>query len=556
VTRSEPPAGRPQAAAGFASFAVTTKVISGLGSLRCLPAEIARLGGKRIAVVADRGVAGAGVLNPVTGRLPAGTTATEILVDADPDIRTAELAAASAREAGCDLVLAVGGGSALGAAKAVAIGLANEAPIGTYEGTDRVTRRPAPTVAIPTTAGSGSEVSKVLVLHEPGRDTEVIIRVDGGEPCVAILDATMLRGLPRAPMLFAGLDALSHSTEAQWARGRTWLTAALGHSAAATIMDTLPIAVDGAVTGANKRGANDAVLQRLLEASCAANMACGNSGLTLVHALSGAPAVRVPHGQQNGILLPYVARFNEAVCDPAVRAQAGRLNDLYDALDFTPGYDAAALPERAAEAMVRAASSHPFRPNNPRASSDADLYALLASAGVPRKPSPLPPREAPDALRPPVRMIWERRTRIIRAHSGPTIAWTQCYGRSIVTLPPATRDTHRQSWSPAFFCRSLRKTSRWSSSPSQPSTGTAHRPHSPRRQSYMTSAPAASSASTAVWSAATVATIPRRGTRTMKARVVSVPPLPKVSKRSECAARPAASQVCWVSCSRLSGPHT
>ena len=97
----------------------------------------------------------------------------------------------------------------------------------------------------------------------------------------------------------------------------SWLTAALGQAAAQAIIGVLPAVAAGADSGANGSGDNDESLQRLIEASCAANMACGNSGLTLVHALSTAPSVRLPHGLKNGILLPHVARFNEEVSAPA-----------------------------------------------------------------------------------------------------------------------------------------------------------------------------------------------------------------------------------------------
>ena len=102
--------------------------------------------------------------------------------------------------------------------KATAIRLTNDGRIDIYQGVNQVPAPPVPTVAIPTTAGSGSEVSKVLVLHEPGRKDELVVRADGCEPRVAILDGTVLRRLPRDPLLHAGLDALSHAMEAQWAR--------------------------------------------------------------------------------------------------------------------------------------------------------------------------------------------------------------------------------------------------------------------------------------------------------------------------------------------------
>lgn len=364
------------------SFSLPTRVLSGLGSLAALPEEIDRLGGRRIAIVADEGVAAAGLLQRILDSLDQTRLSTTILVGPDPDVTTAERAAQTARAARCDLVLAIGGGSALGAAKAVAVRLTNASRIDQFEGLDRAPNLPAPTIAVPTTAGSGSEVSRVLVLHEPGRDTELIVRLEGEEPRVAILDATVLRGLPRAAMIYAGLDALSHCLESLWAKRSNPFTAALAQTAAATILETLPHAVAGIVNGANADGANDTVLQRLLEASCAANMACGNSGLTLVHALSGAPAVHLPHGQQNGILLPHVAHFNNAVAEDTTQKLVASLPKLYEDLAFAATFAAERLPSSAAGAMLAASTGHPFRANNRRSSTDEEIEELLGAAGV------------------------------------------------------------------------------------------------------------------------------------------------------------------------------
>src|SRR5699024_5823252 len=164
-------------------------------------------------------------------------------------------------------------------------------------GQDRAEHPPVPTVAVPTTAGSGSEVSNALVLHELGQTREIVIRGDGYEPVAAVLDATVLRGLPRAPLVFAALDALTHALEALWSRGRSLFTDACALHSASEIIEVLPAAVSGQANGTNARGENDETLQRLLEAASLANIACGNSGLALVHALSSSPAVDLPHGR-------------------------------------------------------------------------------------------------------------------------------------------------------------------------------------------------------------------------------------------------------------------
>lgn len=364
------------------TFTVPTRVVSGLGSLSLLPDELAALGARRVAVVADQGVIDAGLLATVLDPVDPALVAVTVPVAPDPDVAAAESAAAAAREHGCDTVLAVGGGSAQGAAKAVAIRLTNHDRIDRYAGVGNVPVLPAPTLAVPTTAGSGSEVSQVLVLHEAGRPEELVVRSPGCEPRTALLDGTVLRGLPRAPMLYAGLDALSHGLEAQWARNGSPFTRALGLSAARAVLDRLAGAVDGVGSGRNAEGGNDELLQGLLDAACAANMACGNSGLALVHALSTAPSVHLPHGLQNGVLLPHVARFNAGVSEPAVTELVAALPGFYDALGFAARFPAGSAGRAEVDAMVTASTGHPFRLNNRRTSSDDELRTLLAAAGA------------------------------------------------------------------------------------------------------------------------------------------------------------------------------
>lgn len=365
----------------LAEFQAPTRIVSGTGSLRRLPAELATLGTRPI-VVADRGISEAGLLQRIMAGIEPSTVAAVVLVDPDPDVAAVEAHAAVARASAADCVLGVGGGSALGAAKAVSIRLTNDERIDAYLGDDHVPDTAAPVLAVPTTAGSGSEVSMALVLHEPSRAAEMAIRSPACRPRVAILDATVLRDLPWAPLVHAALDGLSHAVESTWARRSTFFTEALALRAATAIVQTLPIVVDGIVSGRNARGENDDALQRLLEASCAANLACGNSGLALIHALSAAPSAHIEHGLQNGILLPHVAAFNAPVTSTDMARVLDELPALYDSIAFTPRYAGGAVGADKAAAMIAASRRHPFRLNNRRDSTDDDLRAILREAGA------------------------------------------------------------------------------------------------------------------------------------------------------------------------------
>ena len=355
-------------------FRARTRIVTGWGCARReLPREIAALGARTVGVIADRGVAEAGLLEPLLAG--AGEVRVPIcaLIGVDPDVDTAEAAAQAAIEAGAEAILAVGGGSALCAGKAAAIRLRNPPPLDAYQGRDRLPLMPAPSIAVPTTAGSGSEVSTVVVLHDPHHDQHLVIRGRGYEPDVALLDGSLLVTLPPRPLVEAALDALSHCYEALWARRATPITDALALSAAATIRTSLPPALE--------RSEED--LQALIVASAMANLACGNAELGLVHALSAAPGVQLAHGHPNAVLLPHVAAFNAPVLAGAAAAEIATLPALYARLELSDRFADGELTARDAELMVAAALANPFLHNNRRPASETDVRGLLAAAGAP-----------------------------------------------------------------------------------------------------------------------------------------------------------------------------
>jgi alcohol dehydrogenase class IV len=360
------------AAPAPAEFAVSTRVIAGRGCVRLLGDEVRALGVPVIGVVADAGFHRAGLLEPLLAGIDGAGLPVCGLVGEDPGVAEVEAVVAALRSAGAAAVLVVGGGSALCAGKAAAIRLRNPGPLWAYEGRGRLPAPPAAVVAVPTTAGSGSEVSNVVVLHDPGHDQQLVIFGRGYEPRVALLDGELLRSLPARPMIAAALDALSHACEALWARRSTRFTDALALAAARALRRALPAALGGDVDA----------MQQLVEASAMANLACGHSGLGLVHALTASPDVHLPHGYQNGVLLPHVAAFNAAVVSPEAAAEMGALGGLYAAVGFEPSFRLGEIGPAGVERMVAAALGNPHRQNNRRPADEDDLRALLARAGA------------------------------------------------------------------------------------------------------------------------------------------------------------------------------
>ena len=355
------------------TFSAPTEIVAGLGALAELESSVERFAPKRIAVVSDQGVADAGLLDTLLKPLGRWETRVCGLIRPDPTTDEVEVVASEALSHGSDLVVSVGGGSGLAAGKAVALRLRNEKPIVEYGGRDQAKGGAAPSIAVPTTAGSGSEVSNALVLHDPRRPAVLVVRGRGYEPDIALLDGTLLKTLPRDPMIYAALDALSHAIEALWARKANAFTDTLAYGAAEQIYRVLPRALES-------RQPED--LQTLLEASAMANLACGSSELGLVHALSLSTSVHLPHGYQNAILMPHVAAFNRSAMSERAQIEVDRILPLYERIGFDPHFRPGELAADEAESMVQVALAVPLSGNNIRQATADQLRDILASAGA------------------------------------------------------------------------------------------------------------------------------------------------------------------------------
>ena len=168
----------------------------------------------------------------------------------------------------------------------------------------------------------------------------------------------------------AALDALSHCYEALWARGATSFSDAFALAAAAAIRSSLFRALEG----------DGDARQTLIEASAMANLACGNSDLAVVHALSSATAVRLPHGYQNGVLLPHALELNRAQLTGPAAAEMAHLPTLYEAVGFVPRFGAEELSAGDVETMVAVALESPLLANNRRPLGEDQLRELMARA--------------------------------------------------------------------------------------------------------------------------------------------------------------------------------
>lgn len=259
-------------------------------------------------------------------------------VESDPGVETVERGVAVARENGCDFVIGLGGGSPMDAAKVIAARLNNEGDVSSWEGTGRIPRRGKPLICIPTTAGTGSEVTWVAVITGGKRRQKMSLVSQHLYPLLAIIDPELTYSMPPELTAATGMDALTHAVESCVAR-RSWeTTRALSLQAVRLIFTYLERACQD---GSDREARHGMSL-----ASFLAGFAFTTSGLGLSHALAHALGSHfaIHHGKANALLLPHVMRFNLESCP-----------ELYRELAVAMGMDVSGLSApRAAEKAVEA----------------------------------------------------------------------------------------------------------------------------------------------------------------------------------------------------------
>ncbi|QQP93275.1 iron-containing alcohol dehydrogenase (plasmid) [Skermanella sp. TT6] len=285
-------------------FTAIQRLVHGRGVIAQLPAEIDRLHARKILIVTDPGLVKAGIAPRVTELLGGrrGDLFTE--VEPDPSIETVIACAETVRREGYDLIIGLGGGSALDVAKCASVLARNEGDVAQYLGIDKVERPGVPKILIPTTSGTGSEVTNVAVLSLKADKTKKGIVSRHLLADTAILDPELTLGLPPAVTASTGMDALTHAIEAYVSRFAQPLTDDFALKAIRMIAASLRTAV--------YNGRNIEARESMLTASLYAGLAFGSAATGMVHGLAMplGGQFNVPHGVANSVLLPYVMRWN------------------------------------------------------------------------------------------------------------------------------------------------------------------------------------------------------------------------------------------------------
>jgi acyl-CoA reductase-like NAD-dependent aldehyde dehydrogenase/alcohol dehydrogenase class IV len=323
---------------GFA-WTGPTKLTIGAGRAAAVADEVKKLGGTRVLLISDPGVEKAGLLESVKGALGSMLRATFTDVPQDSGLETVDAATLAGRAAGVDAVVSVGGGSVIDTAKATAICLGEGGKAVDHLGLYMVRRAPLPHVVLPTTAGTGSEVTNTAVIRHSELRRKVYFLDDKIIPGAAILDPLLTLGLPRGLTASTGMDALTHAIESVVSKQANPISEGLALQAIRMIAEHLPVCIE--------RPTDLEARVQMQMASSMAGWAFSVAGVGLVHGMSHAVGARcgVPHGTGNGILLPHVMRYNVGAAGPKLALVAR-------ALGHAEGADESRLASGAADAVA------------------------------------------------------------------------------------------------------------------------------------------------------------------------------------------------------------
>jgi alcohol dehydrogenase len=380
-----------------ASFRLPGQIILGAGAAEIVGAEAKRLGATHAFVLSDPNLQTLGVTDRIVSSLSAqgvrSTVYTEI--EFEPSIQSIAPAAAAARTAACDLVVGLGGGSTLDTAKAVAVLTRNPGQVEGYLGVGLVKQRGVPSVLIPTTGGTGAEITPNALFYVPAaRDKKAIVSPHI-IPDVALVDPLLTLTVPSPVTAATGLDALSHAIEAYTSLNASPFTDLYALEAIRLIGAHLRTAV--------ANGTDQPAREGMARASMFAGIAIGNAGTNIVHALAYPlqGQHRVTHGVANSLLLPYGMEFNalsnlskfgsvaEALGEPihglSPRAAAARSTEACRLLSLDIGIpqtmrEVGIKPEHIEDLVEGAMRMTRLLVNNPRQVRPEDARAIFEKA--------------------------------------------------------------------------------------------------------------------------------------------------------------------------------
>ena len=386
------------------TFNIPPTIITGVDASKRVGEQAKRLKAKRALVVTDPGIVKTGYAEQVVKQLNRSGVDTSLFADVTPDPTLQNVNDGLKRYSadGCDIIVSIGGGSAIDCGKAIAVKLTNDGDLADYMGVDKIPNPGAPLIAIPTTAGTGSEVTKVTVISDTERNVKMML----SSPCllaeVALVDPLLSLTTPPHLTSAVGVDALTHAIEAYISKRAQPFTDALA-------LDAIRL-ISGSIRQAWADGANIKARTDMMIGATVAGMAFSNASVALVHGMSRPIGAyfHIHHGLSNAVLLldvmeyslagspvrfAHIARaMGESIdglsvmrqADCAVAAVERLINDIQmprlGEIGIAPDKFETVVEQMASDAI---ASGSPG--NNPRQATHEEIVALYRKCFAPRK---------------------------------------------------------------------------------------------------------------------------------------------------------------------------
>ncbi|MFT5697371.1 MAG: alcohol dehydrogenase [Desulforhopalus sp.] len=287
-------------------YFIPSVTLIGIGAAKEIPAKIKALGGTKPLIVTDKGITAAGITKEVTDLLDGADMAYVVFDETipNPTDKNVHDGVDAYNKNKCDSLITLGGGSSHDCGKGVGLVIANGGKIQDYEGVDQSTKPMPPYVAVNTTAGTASEMTRFCIITDTSRKVKMAIVDWRCTPGIALDDPLLMMGMPPALTAATGMDALTHAVEAYVSTIATPMT----DSAAEKAIELIAVHLRPAVAN----GQDIVAREGMCYAQYLAGMAFNNASLGHVHAMAHQLGgfYDLPHGECNAILLPHVSKFN------------------------------------------------------------------------------------------------------------------------------------------------------------------------------------------------------------------------------------------------------
>ena len=369
----------------------------GKGAREMLAEEIKKRGFKKVFLVSDKALIGAGVTAKVEDVLKNASIDYTLYseIKPNPTIKNVTDGVEACKESGADLIVAVGGGSSIDTAKGISIVMTNpsRSDIKSLNGLSNTENRGMPIIALPTTAGTAAEVTINYVITDEEREVKMVCVDPNDIPILAIIDSELMASMPKSLAAATGMDALTHAVEGYITKGANDMSDMFHMKAIQMIFEYLPSAV-------NEK--DEVAIEKMGIAQYIAGMGFSNVGLGIVHSMAhqlGA-VYDTPHGIANAILLPTVMKFNGEVCyerfreilkgldidaskftkEEVINTFVEKIKELSEKVGITQTVSDVGGKEEDLSMLADKAMEDPCKPGNPREVTKEDFIKLYKEA--------------------------------------------------------------------------------------------------------------------------------------------------------------------------------